>query len=355
MTDNSTAPDLAKHMDRVARALLGKPNKRLSKKAELRFGAKGSLKVDLTTGVFYDFETGQGGGVFDLIEREKGLTDADAFKYMREIGCEIGDAGSNSGNGSTTAKSSARKLVATFDYHDADGELTFQAVRYEQADGLKTFRQRRPDGNGGWIDNVKGVPVLPYRLPELLEAVAGSLTIFIVEGEGKVEALAKWNVPATCNAGGSKKWKPEHSDYLRGADVVILPDNDQAGRDHADMVGAALKDIAASVRLLELPELSEKGDIVDWIKAGGTVERFHQLVETQAKPWTLYAAKKGHPISRSKQTIQSQRGCRSNGSICPTGTTSQCRNANGRSSTACRSTRPDCSPAKAAPAKASSN
>ena len=39
------------------------------------------------------------------------------------------------------------KIVAVYDYRDADGTLLYQVVRYEP----KTFRQRRPDGNGGWI------------------------------------------------------------------------------------------------------------------------------------------------------------------------------------------------------------
>ena len=286
---NGTAPDLAQHMDRVARALLGEPNRRLSKQHELRYGTNGSLKVDLASGTYYDHEAKTGGGVLDFIKYKKGLTtNADAFDFMRQIGCDVGDVG---GNGA--AKPDARKLVATFDYRDAGGKLVSQAVRYEyehaQADEpKKTFRQRRPDGNGGWIWNVEGVPVLPYRLPQLLEAVAGGLTIFIVEGEGKVEALAKWNIPATCNAGGSGKWKQEHSNYLRDVDVVILPDNDGPGRTHANVVGAALAGIAASVRLLELPGLGAKGDVIDWIKAGGTVEQFWQLAE-QARPWAPYS------------------------------------------------------------------
>ena len=69
------------------------------------------------------------------------------------------------------------------------------------------------------------------------------------------------------------KWKQEHSEFLRSAEVVILLDNDEAGRNHADIVGASLQGIAASVRVLELPDLPPKGDILDWIKAGGTREK----------------------------------------------------------------------------------
>jgi putative DNA primase/helicase len=60
-------------------------------------------------------------------------------------------------------------------------------------------------------------------------------------------------MPATCCAGGAKKWRREHSECLRDADVLMLADNDPAGRKHVESVAAALQDIAASIRVLELP------------------------------------------------------------------------------------------------------
>ena len=123
-------------------------------------------------------------------------------------------------------------------------------------------------------------------MPELIEAIASGHFIVVAEGEAKVDLLRSWNVPATCNAGGAGKWKPEHSKFLLGADVVILPDNDAAGRAHADVVGASLQGIAASVRVLELPGLRPKQDIKDWAAKGGTVEQLHDLIAQEAKPWT---------------------------------------------------------------------
>jgi len=101
--------------------------------------------------------------------------------------------------------------------------------------------------------------------------------------------LWSWNVPATCNAMGAGKWRSEHSGFLHGADVVILPDNDQPGRDHAELVAASLQGIAKSVRVLELPGLEPKEDIVDWAKHDGTVEQLHDLIRREAKPWTARA------------------------------------------------------------------
>src|SRR5262249_37086100 len=159
----------------------------------LRFGTHGSLAVDLGKGVFYDHEADEGGGVLDLIKREKGLEGKAAFDFLRSIGCDVEEPRRSNGTG---------KLVEIFSYIDADGALAFEVLRYHP----KKFWQRRRT-NGGYEWRVKGVPALPYRLPQLIEAVASRQIVFIVEGERKVNALAKWNVIATCNAGGAKKWK----------------------------------------------------------------------------------------------------------------------------------------------------
>ena len=92
------------------------------------------------------------------------------------------------------------------------------------------------------------------------------------------------NVIATCNAGGAGKWHPEHAAYLKDANAIIVPDNDDAGRAHAEAVAASLQGIAKRVRVLTLPDIPEKGDLSDWIAAGGTAEKLWDLVD-QAPEW----------------------------------------------------------------------
>jgi hypothetical protein len=121
----------------------------------------------------------------------------------------------------------AKVVAAEFEYHDATGGLLYvvERVEYRDSNGAfvlkdgkrkKTFRQRRPDPDhpGKYLWNVDGVPVVPYRLPEIIEAIAAGHPIYVVEGEGKVELLRSWNVAATCNAGGAGKWRPEHRRVL---------------------------------------------------------------------------------------------------------------------------------------------
>lgn len=121
------------------------------------------------------------------------------------------------------------KIIATYGYVDETGELLFQVVRLQP----KTFRQRRPDGKGGWDWSVKGTRLVPYRLPDLLEAVAAEEIVFVVEGEKDVENLRALGIPATCNPMGAGKWPEDFSQFFAGARVVVIPDNDESGRKHA--------------------------------------------------------------------------------------------------------------------------
>ncbi len=173
-----------------------------------------------------------------------------------------------------------RSMVATYDYRDEHGDLLFQTVRYLPKD----FRQRQPKPEGGWEWNVKGVRVVPYRLPELLADL--TRPVVVVEGEKDCDNLARIGVLATCNAGGAGKWTAEHAAYLRGRKVIILPDNDDAGRNHAQRAARSLWGIAETVRIVELPGLPPKGDVSDWLASGGTPEELMRLVEA-APVWTL--------------------------------------------------------------------
>jgi putative DNA primase/helicase len=186
-------------------------------------------------------------------------------------------------------------LVRTHDYHDEHGAVLFQVCRYAQP---KAFRQRRPDGRGGWIRNVEGVPVVPYRLPQLQVAVALGILIYVVEGEKDVEALDRLGITATCNAGGAGKWRPAHADYLRGAHVVILPDNDDPGRAHVQQVAASLYGVAASLRVVELPGLPEHGDVSDWLARGGTVEALRELCDA-TEEWSPPFAPDAAPMHQN--------------------------------------------------------
>lgn len=287
MTDNAAFVAIA---GPVARMILGDPNKSMSSKTELRFGNHGSMSVDLKTGQAYDHSEATGGGVLWLIEKHKGLKGRDAFEWLKQNGFELPDTGTNYKEIKSEPESKAKsKIVKTYDYVDESGELVFQVVRMEP----KTFRQRRKATamddpskvRDGWIWSVKDTRQVPYRLPEVLEAVKSGFTVMIVEGEKDADNLWAQGIPATCNAMGAGKWPAELCGYFKAADVVIIPDNDEPGRAHRDLVGQSLKGIAKSVRVLDLPLKSEKEDVSDWLANGGSSEALYDLIDSKGREW----------------------------------------------------------------------
>ena len=186
-----------------------------------------------------------------------------------------------------------RREVATYDYRDEHGTILFQVVRYEP----KGFRQRRPDGKGGWLWNLDGVRRVLYRLPELL-AAPPDLWTFIVEGEKDADRLASAGLIATTNPGGAGKWKVVDDMPLHGHGVCILRDNDNAGEAHRDDVARRLYGKAADVRILELPDLPPKGDVSDWFEAGHTVDELRRIIDATApyKPSSAKQHRSSSPV-----------------------------------------------------------
>ncbi|WP_437187619.1 hypothetical protein SH668x_001023 [Planctomicrobium sp. SH668] len=190
----------------------------------------------------------------------------------------------------STKSASTERETGSWIYTDESGNPLFRTVRIE--DGTvgengkpkKTFRQQAADGKGGWKNSVKNTRVVPYRLAHVFLNLFND-PVLIVEGEKHCDRLAELGFIATCNAGGAaagnskNKWRPEHSECLRGSDVIILPDNDKPGREHAQNVAKSLEGIAASVKICILPGLPEKGDVIDWLDTGGTKEELQRLLD----------------------------------------------------------------------------
>jgi 5S rRNA maturation endonuclease (ribonuclease M5) len=164
------------------------------------------------------------------------------------------------------------RMVKTYDYTDEKGELLFQACRYVPRD----FRQRRPNGKGGWIDNITGVRRVLYRLPEVIEAQ----TVAVAEGEKDVDALVALEIPATCNPMGAKKWRDEYSEALRDKDVVIFGDDDEDGRAHVKQVIESLTRISRTIKRVSLPDgFHDVSDYIASLPKGTAAELIRKLID----------------------------------------------------------------------------
>ena len=210
-------------------------------------------------------------------------------------GCETKDIASKIGftikdlmpstNGNGHKKSNNKlNIIATYRYVDADGKLLYEVCRLEPKD----FRQRATKPGGGWNWKMNGIDRVPYHLDRIVKANPEQ-TIYIPEGEKDVDNLwlksaysESGRIIATCNAGGAGKWDAAWSKYFAGRSVSILPDNDKPGRDHAQDVAAKLHGTAASIKIIELPGLPDKGDVSDWLDAGHSVDELQAVVDTTA-------------------------------------------------------------------------
>jgi len=213
-----------------------------------------------------------GGGMIDFEQKLNGGSREEARARLEEVM-----------NADHLFESLRARPVAVYKYVDAQGQLLFEKLRYEP----KRFVQRRPVGNGHYEYKLDGIEKPLYRLPELLIANE----IFVCEGEKDCDnvlaafaerAIGNVRIAATTNFGGAGKWSDEDSKYFAGKRVVILADNDEAGRRHAEMVARSVQKFAVGVKVVELPDLPEKGDVSDWLEAGHGPEEL--LAEIKKAP-----------------------------------------------------------------------
>ena len=276
-----TAANLGRLMEPVARHLLGEPNKEFSDTTELRYGSHGSLAIDLKHGRWYDHEAQVGGGVLALVARNIGCGNGEAVEWLREQGFEVpGDT--------PRRRPFAERIVCTYRYLYADGSHAFDVVRLRDP---KEFKQRAPDGT--W--RVKGIRKVLYRLPEILEAPEGA-TVFFVEGEKDVDRLFELGLRATTSPEGAGKWRDDYADALRLIRAAVVPDNDTSGAEHAQTVVDSFRRRDVSAAILRLPDLPPKGDVSDWLDAGGTRDQLLELAAAALEAPEVCADQPARPV-----------------------------------------------------------
>ena len=196
-------------------------------------------------------------------------------------------------------------IEIAYDYRDERGKLLYQVVRKIPKD----FRQRKPDGAGGWVWSIGDVRRIVYRLPQLMKAPLDQL-VYIVEGEKDADRLASAKLIATTNPQGAGKWHYVDEcarKALHGRHVVIIADADEAGREHAKQVAAWALAVAASIRVLELYGDDSKRDASDWLDDGHTIEELQQIAASveptetgiHADPWQQELAKAREDVDRA--------------------------------------------------------
>jgi len=230
-----------------------------------------SLNLDKNTNRFKCFACGVSGSVIDLFMGYKGLDFNIAVNQLAEM----------YGIANTTTKP---KTVATFNYKDLECKTLYIKERFEPGrDGRDKEFFFKHLKNGKRV-NGRGCEPALYNLPE----VVGCRKLIFVEGEGKVELLRTWGLSATTlDAGARSQWKDEYLKYIEDKEaIIILPDNDKSGRVYASAIANAIYSKVGVVKVIELPGLDEKGDIIDWAKIPGNDKNKLVGIIKDAPAWT---------------------------------------------------------------------
>lgn len=198
----------------------------------------------------------------------------------------------------TDWKAVRRQVTARYRYRDEAGVTLYETVRMEpgHGGGDKTFCQRRPTPQGGWVWNLDGVRRVLYRLPELLDPANAGRVVMVVAGEKDADNLAAVGVLATTNVNGERaEWLDSYSAALAGRDVVVVVDGDATGRRHAnEVIGSLLAHDVAAVRRLALPQKDATAFLNGFRAAGVTDPReLRQALAMEvraAKKWRAMVA-----------------------------------------------------------------
>ncbi len=199
-----------------------------------------------------------GTGYIGKANRPKPATAGKAFDTAEAA---IESAGRGTKNG---------KLAAAWTYTDARGGEVLRVARFDLPDGSKEFRPVHATTAGWKIGDPPG-PLPLYRLNEI--PAAG--VVWVCEGEKATDAAANvLGLAAVTSAHGSSSADKSDWTPLAGRDVVVLPDNDDAGRKYARTVATILAKLEppARVKVVALPDLPDGGDVVEYIEARDSME-----------------------------------------------------------------------------------
>ncbi len=185
-------------------------------------------------------------------------------------------------------KAPRQRATRQWIYRDRNGSPIVRVQRTDDGQGGKTYRQQRWDAKSkGWVSGTAGIDradIPVYRYQEIQAAISNGEPIFITEGEGCADALWAMGLAATCNIGGSKKFAESDAADLKGASIVICPDRDKPGVEHAEAIAQFFPEASwlyafpDSYWWQHLPP-SQGLDIADWIEQGASREDILAAVE----------------------------------------------------------------------------
>jgi hypothetical protein len=272
----------------------------------------GSFSINCKSGIWRDFATQEGGSdLISLVAYLQGTSQGEAahkladvlavahpkqyqlpqrngaYTSQRERGADGSDAPKIYEGGDNGPRRFARE-VRRHVYLDDKGVAVRIKVKFSSGKYANIYRIARDDVSIGWQQRkpseYRAVPYVSRSINPFDPELSGDL-VFWPEGERDVDTLDRANLPAFTFGGVgdglTEDVKQVIADRRLASDrhVVILADNDPAGRIHANKKAALAHSVgAASIRVIPFAELPEKGDVSDYFAAGGTAESLSALV-----------------------------------------------------------------------------
>ena len=172
------------------------------------------------------------------------------------------------------------QLENEWEYKDEQGETLFVKRRFKtNTEKGKTYSLHKVDAAGNRKGSMTGARIVPYRLPELINAREAGRAIYLVEGEKAADALVSIGAIATTSHAGAGHWPADITQYFAGAVVIVVPDCDAPGWKYARRVVEALLPVAKAIRVLDfnLPELGD--DAYEWVADGGDRSKLAELAK----------------------------------------------------------------------------
>jgi hypothetical protein len=171
-------------------------------------------------------------------------------------------------------------LEQEWEYKDEVGNTLFVKRRFKvNSDKGKTYSLHKVDAAGNRKGSMTGARIVPYKLPELINAREAGRAIYLVEGEKAADALISIGAIATTSHAGAGHWPADITQYFTGAVVIVVPDCDAPGWKYAKRVVEALLPVAKAIRVLDfnLPELGD--DAYEWVQDGGDRSKLAELAK----------------------------------------------------------------------------
>jgi len=171
-------------------------------------------------------------------------------------------------------------LEQEWEYKDEVGDTLFVKRRFKvNSEKGKTYSLHKVDAAGRRQGSMTGARIVPYRLPELINAREAGRAIYLVEGEKAADALVSIGAIATTSHAGAGHWPEDITQYFAGAVVIVVPDCDAPGWKYAKRVVQALLPVAKAIRVLDfnLPDLGD--DAYEWVADGGDRAKLAELAK----------------------------------------------------------------------------